>query len=307
MQRFDEEKAAEAGEPPEEEKKKPAEDPLYSASMKKCLKIMERIVLHNTYAVKFSDYKYYEDKSDDSENHHGSALPLWRYLTDKNKKKQVTALCWNPKYKDLFAVGYGTYEFAKSGTIGAICCFSIKNPVYPEYYFQTDSDVMCLNFHPQRPALLAVGLYDGTVLVYDVRNKSTKNKPIYQSTVRTKKHTDPVWQILWQKEDINKQLNFYSISSDGRVTNWMLMKNKLEPEDLIKLKLVPPPDKEAEASLILGEIEEESALCGLAGGMCFDFNKFQEHLFLVGTEEGRIHLCSKAYSGQYMETYEVKK
>jgi len=38
--------------------------------------------------------------------------------------------------------------------------------------------------------------------------------------------------------------------------------------------------------------------------MCFDFNKFNESLFLVGTEEGKIHLCSKAYSGQYLETYE---
>jgi dynein intermediate chain 1 len=40
------------------------------------------------------------------------------------------------------------------------------------------------------------------------------------------------------------------------------------------------------------------------GGCCFDFNKFSEHLFVVGTEEGKIHKCSKAYSGQYLETYE---
>ena len=33
------------------------------------------------------------------------------------------------------------------------------------------------------------------------------------------------------------------------------------------------------------------------------FNKYQEDLFLVGTEEGQIHLCSKSYSGQYLETY----
>ena len=38
--------------------------------------------------------------------------------------------------------------------------------------------------------------------------------------------------------------------------------------------------------------------------MCFDFNKFQDHLYLVGTEEGKIHLCSKAYSGQYLQTYD---
>lgn len=57
---------------------------------------------------------------------------------------------------------------------------------------------MWLHFHPQRPALLAVGLYDGTVLVYDIRLKNPKQNPIYKSTVHTKKHMDPVWQIFWQ-------------------------------------------------------------------------------------------------------------
>lgn len=94
---------------------------------------------------------------------------------------------------------------------------------------------MCLDFHPTSPALLAVGLYDGTVLVYDVRNKH--KKPIYQSTVKTQKHTDPVWQVKWS-EDTSKNYNFFSISSDGRVMNWSLMKNKLEAEEVIKLKLV---------------------------------------------------------------------
>lgn len=47
---------------------------------------------------------------------------------------------------------------------------------------------------------------------------------------------------------------------------------------------------------------EETSISGLAGGCCFDFNSSHEHLFIVGTEEGKIHKCSKAYSGQYLET-----
>lgn len=54
---------------------------------------------------------------------------------------------------------------------------------------------MCLNFHPQHPNLLALGCYDGSVNVYDVR-KGTK--PLYTSTAATGKHTDPVWEIFWQ-------------------------------------------------------------------------------------------------------------
>jgi dynein intermediate chain 1 len=133
---------------------------------------------------------------------------------------------------------------------------------------------MCLDFHPQSPALLAVGLYDGTVLVYDVRNKH--KKPIYQSNVRTQKHTDPVWQVRWN-EDISKNFNFFSISSDGRVMNWSLMKNKLEPEEVIKLKLV------GSTLNCYVESEEESSFIGLACGLCFDFNKFDKFSFLVGT------------------------
>merc|ERR1719464_2582505 len=53
-----------------------------------------------------------------------------------------------------------------------------------------------------------------------------------------------------------------------------------------------------------GNEDDETSLAGLAGGLCFDFHKQSEHLFLVGTEEGRIHKCSKAFSGQYLETYE---
>ena len=38
------------------------------------------------------------------------------------------------------------------------------------------------------------------------------------------KHTDPVWQVRWQKDDLDNNLNFFSISSDGRVVSWTLIK-----------------------------------------------------------------------------------
>lgn len=104
--------------------------------------------------------------------------------------------------------------------------------------------------------------------------------------------------MRWNTDENIKNLNFYSISSDGRVTNWSLMKNKLEAEEVIKLRLVIDESKG------LTDNKKETFLYGLAGGSCFDFNTFQTNLFLVGTEEGKIHLCSKAYSGQYLETYE---
>jgi len=259
--------------------------------MASALKIMERLVNQNAEDEIYQDFKYWEDASDQYRGGEGSLLPLWRFTTDRSKRKQVTALCWNPRYSDLFAVGYGSYEFMKQGS-GLICCFSLKNTSFPEFIFSMESGVMCLDFHLQHPSLLAVGCYDGTVLVYNVSSGGTK--PIYSSTIKTGKHTDPVWQIRWQKEDIGKELNFYSISSDGRVANWSMSKNELKMEPVMQLKLVNSMKIEP----------DDTSLSGLAGGCCFDFNEKQEHLFVVGTEEGNIHKCSKAYSGQYLETYE---
>merc|ERR1711871_960524 len=77
------------------------------------------------------------------------------------------------------------------------------------------------------------------------------------------------------------------------VANWIMSKNELKMEPVMQLKLVST----------IKDDPEETSLSGLAGGCCFDFNRVYEHLFIVGTEEGKIHKCSKAYSGQYLETY----
>lgn len=55
---------------------------------------------------------------------------------------------------------------------------------------------MALSFHPELAHLLAVGCYNGAVLVYDVHSPS--EEPIYAANVRTGKHHDPVWDVFWQ-------------------------------------------------------------------------------------------------------------
>jgi len=268
-------------------------DMVHSAAMQKSLKIMERMLNQNTHDEIAQDYRFWEDASDGFKEGEGTVLPLWKFWSERARRKHVTDLRWNPQYVDLFAAGYGSYDFMKQ-TGGLICCFSLKNPSHPEYSFTTESGVMCLDFHPTNSSLLAVGCYDGSVMVFDIKNKSTK--PIFHCTVKTGKHTDPVWQVTWQQDEGGKGLSFFSVSSDGRVTLWTLSKNELQYSDIMLLKLTGLVSAEEE--------EEETSLVGLAGGCCIDFHPFSDHLFLVGTEEGRIHKCSKAYNSQYLETYE---
>ena len=268
------------------------DDSIGREKMSSALKIVERVVNQNAQDEIYHDFKYWEDASDQFRKGEGSFLPLWRFAYERTKRKQVTALCWNPGSPDMFAVGYGSFDFLQQGS-GMICCYTLKNTSYPEYIYSTDSGVLSLDFHSQHPSLLAVGCYDGNVVVFDVSKKIAQ--PLYSSSVLTGHHSDPVWQVNWQEEEIGKNLNFYSISSDGAVVNWSLSKNNLEMEPVIQLKL--------DVSL-KDDQEETSTFTGLAGGCCFDFSGKQNHLFLVGTEEGNIHKCSKSYSGQYLQTYE---
>uniref|UniRef100_A0A672HCR3 Dynein, axonemal, intermediate chain 1, paralog 2 n=1 Tax=Salarias fasciatus TaxID=181472 RepID=A0A672HCR3_SALFA len=237
-------------------------------------------------------FKYFEDASDDFRGQKGTLLPLWKFRYDKAKGLSVTALCWNKKYQDLFAVGMGSYDFLKQGQ-GMLIVYSLKNPAFPEYVYSTASGVLCLDIHKQRSYLVAIGFYDGSVAVYNLKEKG--QEPVYKSTPKTGQHTDPVWQVRWQDDDIDNYHNFYSVSSDGRVVSWTLFKHELVFTDIITLPLH-------------GAISEKPQClqcCFLytACGTSLDFHKQTDFLFLVGTEEGKIHKCSKLYSTKYLETY----
>ena len=68
----------------------------------------------------------------------------------------------------MFDGGYGSDDFQKKVDGGASCVVTLKNPSHPEYYFVTPLDTIFLECHHQYLALLAVGLYSGTVMVYDM-------------------------------------------------------------------------------------------------------------------------------------------
>ncbi|CAG5983207.1 unnamed protein product [Menidia menidia] len=258
----------------------------------KTSKVFERMVNQNTFDDIAQDFKYFEDASDEFRDQEGTLLLLWKFQFDKAKRLAVTALCWNNKYQDMFAVGMGSYDFSKQGR-GMLVFYSLKNSTFPEYIYPTTSGVLCLDIHEQHSFLVAVGFYDGCVAVYNLKEEG--EEPVYKSTAKTGKHTDPVWQVRWQTDDMDNNHNFYSVSSDGRVVSWTLVKNELIFTDIIRLSM------NSAASEGPGAAQLPSIACGTS----FDFHKQIDYLFLVGTEEGKIHKCSKTYSSQFLETYDA--
>ncbi|NXU41282.1 DNAI1 protein, partial [Drymodes brunneopygia] len=258
----------------------------------KAAKIAERMVNLNTFDDIAQDFKYFEDASDEFRGQQGTLLPLWKFQYEKTKKLAVTAISWNPKYKDLFAVGYGSYDFMKQGQ-GMLLLYTLKNPSFPEYAFSSESGVMCLDFHSDHPHLVAVGFYDGNVAIYNL--KKPGSQPSFKSSATSGKHLEPVWQVKWQKDDMDSNCNFFSVSSDGRIVAWTLVKNELVHMDVIKLS--------ADGTGMQGPEGLQLQIPG--SGISFDFHKKIDYLFLVGTEEGKIYKCSKNYSRQFLDVFEA--
>merc|ERR1711971_405352 len=199
-----------------------AGDVLGSEALLHAAKILERMVNLNTYDEIAQDFKFWDDASDMFREGEGTLLPLWKFAFEGAAGKHVTAVKWNHKFSDLFAVGFGSFDFLKQSS-GLICIYSLKNPSHPERHWSTMSGAMSLDWHKDHASLLCVGLYDGSICVYDTRSPETK--PLFLSNATTGKHTDPVWEVSWQMEDMVNDLSFFSVSSDGRITFWSMSKS----------------------------------------------------------------------------------
>ena len=54
---------------------------------------------------------YWDDETDAYHEKEGTLLPLWEFKTDKTRDLEVTGISWNPTYKDLFAVSFGSCKY----------------------------------------------------------------------------------------------------------------------------------------------------------------------------------------------------
>ncbi|DBA79036.1 TPA: hypothetical protein ACH3X1_008899 [Trebouxia sp. C0004] len=218
---------------------------------------------------------------------------------------RVTCMAWNKVRapgvrQDILAVGYGQFEFGPPLS-GLVALWSLKNPGYPLWSFPTPSGVTAVDFSVHNPNMLAVGLYDGTLAVHDV--KTRQEVPSLSSSAGSGQHSDPVWQVRWVDRGLEQEERLVTISTDGRVTQWATTKG-LEHTDLIKLKRTVSKQKVSPAAAAaMRNIKGEAFISRRSSGMSFDFSHRDERMYIAGTEDGHIYKCSTSYSEQYLETY----
>eukprot|EP00210_Caulerpa_lentillifera_P005592 g5349.t1 len=248
-------------------------------------KVVERMTMQNIFDEVIMDLKYWDDNSDEFRPNEASLLPLWSFLNNDAKGKQVTALCPNTKYSDVFAVGYGSYESLKQ-TTGMICVYSLKNPLLPERTVLTESGVLTIAFHPDYPNLLAAGCYDGSVRVLDI--KGDCDKPLYVSDGEMKRHTEPVWEVSWKADAVLGELQLFSASSDGTVGLWTFTRSEMLFEIIMTCNHPSTTDNSASKK---------------HGLLSLDFNKVEEANYVLGTEEGVLYRCSTEFDSEHLDCY----
>ncbi|XP_071647830.1 dynein intermediate chain 2, ciliary [Temnothorax longispinosus] len=287
------EKKVPVTQPKKEDVKKKAqmESSAMTNRMLQAAKTLERMVNQNIFDDISQDYRYWDDPSDEFKEGEGSLLPLWKFCYEKTKKHDITDMCFNSRYYDLFAVAFGSLSFNSQITNGTVCLFSLKNPSYPEWICPTESPVMCLDFNAQHPHLLVIGTMDGAVAVYNVM--LPPSTPQYKSNDVVQKHGGLVWEIRWAPDTEEGNLAFFSVSIDGKINHWVLNQNDLGLTTIMTLFLDRPPIPGPDGTMI--------TLKGC--GTCIAFHPADQNVFLVGTEEGTMYKCNTAYSSIYMRTY----
>ncbi|XP_027729899.1 WD repeat-containing protein 78 [Vombatus ursinus] len=230
---------------------------------------------------------------------------LWSFSCDLTKGHNVSSMAWNKANPDLLAVGYGQFGFREQKR-GLACCWSLKNPMWPECVYPSLHGVTSVDFSIGSPNLLAVGFYNGTIAIYNVQNNN--RVPVLDSSEFHQKHIGPIWQVQWVEQDRGaageeKREILVTVGADGRISKWVIQKG-LICHDLMKLKRTSMDKQKKENER---EKKSEALISRQAPGMCFAFHPRDTNIYLAGTEEGHIHKCSCSYNEQYLDTYKGHK
>ena len=102
--------------------------------------------------------------------------------------------------------------------------------------------------------------------------------------------------MKWGPDDLDNYLNFYSVSGDGRVTNWTLVKSAIRYADKYLLHFSKP---------LVNICKETFADKLMDSGRAIAFKPDDPNRYLIGTDEGDIYLCTTEYASTYLANYQA--
>ena len=209
---------------------------------------------------------------------------------DSEPDMPVTSLAWSAK-GNVIAVGYGRLDhqdlcwhksFISTWNLDRHSAGEVK----PDESVVVENCVISLAFHPERATLLAGGLFNGNIYVWDL--SASDEQRIASTMLVYTGHTDPVNQIEWVESATKSRLknyNLLSVGGEGLMIIWELdtVKGTLDPIFTCTLTTSCIPK-----SIRVSKGRPQDAL----GITCAALSREDPKVYLVGTESGNVFKCS---------------
>lgn len=158
------------------------------------MRVMQRIIANNVFITaqkRFTGLSKRDLYALDLEFNYRLDL-LWIHVCDLVRGRPVSSLRWSPANTSILAVGYATKTGSDTEN-GVLLIWCAKNPSEPARCYTFRSSISDINWSKDRPNLLAVGFYDGSVKVIDISANDVN--VIRKSRRETSQGCSPHWQV----------------------------------------------------------------------------------------------------------------
>ncbi|XP_018366889.1 PREDICTED: WD repeat-containing protein 78 [Trachymyrmex cornetzi] len=264
-------------------------------------RVMERIIANNVFAdaqKRFTGLIKRDPCALDLEFDYHLDL-LWTFAFEMVHNRPVTAFRWSPANASVLAVAYG----AKTGsnkTDGVLLIWCAKNPSQPGREYTFDSPLSDIDWSRERPNLLAIGFYDGSVRVIDVSAKEVNI--IRQSHRETSTACSPHWQVQWWSgdEQFNYQEQIYTSDQDGRIYCYRLAEDLFATEIM---RLYRVEGKLSGVSRTDHCVAYDVPINRQPSALILRRHPIVNNIYFVGSDEGCIYRCSTNYLRQHVDSF----
>ncbi|XP_030625988.1 cytoplasmic dynein 2 intermediate chain 2 [Chanos chanos] len=208
-----------------------------------------------------------------------------QYTGAQERGLQVTGVSWSCT-GSVIACAFGRVDDGDWSTEkSCVCTWNLDrrglNPKVPDMVIDVATPVMCLSFHPHRPSLIAGGLYNGEVVVWDTSH--SQDPILAQTGLSADTHREPVYQVNWIPGPRRGELAVLSAGSGGRVLVWSI--------DSAEGKLM----LSSGYALVRQQIPQSSGKArgsSSVGVTSVALSSWDQDTFLLGSEGGLLLKCS---------------
>ncbi|KAG2521524.1 hypothetical protein JM16_003552 [Phytophthora kernoviae] len=146
----------------------------------------------------------------------------------------------------------------------------------------SQSGLMCVAFHPQNPAIVAAGSFNGEVFVWDTEPSDYR---FLSSGIGDYFHREPVTKVSWVYDIQSADYNIASVSGDGKILFWRVKDKLAFPVEGYVMHLPQGGGGKSSSN------DENHA--PVIGGKALGFSSIDKasRAFVVGSEGGIVARC----------------